>query len=102
MAAQRLLADDPRVRAHLSQRPLARVFDIDRETAEPKQHLASYVTGSGISLTSVYGIGPIIAARFLSEVIDINPYPTGTRRPANGTAPLSASSGRTQRTYSGG
>jgi transposase len=97
-AAQQLLADDQRVRAELARRRLARVLDIDRETAVLKHRISGYVTASGTSLTSIYGIGPIIAARFLAEVVDINRYPTRNAfASVNGTAPLAASSGRTQR-----
>jgi transposase len=97
-AAQELLADDQRVRAELARRRLARVLEIDGETAELKHRIAGYVTASGTSLTSIYGIGPIIAARFLSEVVDINRYPNRNAfASVNGTAPLAASSGRTQR-----
>jgi transposase len=97
-AAQELLADDQRVRAELARRRLARVLEIDGETAELKRRIAGYVTASGTSLTSIYGIGPIIAARFLSEVVDINRYPNRNAfASVNGTAPLAASSGRTQR-----
>jgi transposase len=97
-AAQRLLAGDTRVRAELARRRLARVVEIDRETAELKQRIAGYVAASGSSLTSIYGVGPIIAARFLAEVVDINRYPTRNAfASVNGTAPLAALSGRTQR-----
>ena len=97
-AAQRLLADDSRVRAELARRRLARVLEIDQEAAELKHRIAGYVTASGTSLTSIYGIGPIIAGRFLSQVVDIHRYrDRNAFASANGTAPLAASSGRTQR-----
>jgi transposase len=97
-AAQHLLADDTRVRAELTRRRLARVVEIDRETAELKQRIAGYVAANGSTLTSIFGVGPIIAGRFLSEVVDINRYPNRNAFAAtNGTAPLAASSGRTQR-----
>ena len=97
-AAARLLADDTRVRAGLARSRLARVVEIDAQTAELKQRIAGYVAASGTSLTSIYGVGPIIAARFLAEVVDIHRYPNRNAFAAtNGTAPLSASSGRTQR-----
>lgn len=74
------------------------MLDIDRETAELKRRIAGYVSASGTNLTGIYGIGPIIAARFLAEVVDINRYPNRNAfASVNGTAPLAASSGRTQR-----
>jgi transposase len=97
-AAQRLLVGDTRVRAEVARRRLERVLEIDRETAELKQRIAGLVSASGSSLTSIYGVGPIIAGRFLAEVVDINRYRgRNAFASANGTAPLAASSGRTQR-----
>jgi transposase len=97
-AARQLLDGDTRVRAEVARRRLARVLDIDGETAELKQRIAGFVAASGSTLTSIYGVGPIIAGRFLAEVVDINRYRgRNAFASANGTAPLAASSGRTQR-----
>ena len=74
------------------------MLEIDVETAELKQRIAGYVAASGSSLTGIYGIGPIIAGRFLAEVVDIHRYrDRNAFASVNGTAPLAASSGRTQR-----
>lgn len=49
-------------------------------------------------MTEEYGIGPLIAARFIAEVVDVRRYPTrDTFAATNGTAPIPASSGRTVR-----
>ena len=46
----------------------------------------------------VCGIGPIVAARILGEVGDVRRFPTeATFAATNGTAPIAASSGRTER-----
>jgi transposase len=46
----------------------------------------------------MHGIGPVVAARLLAEVVDIARYPNrDTFASANGTAPIPASSGRTVR-----
>jgi len=96
--ALQLLDGDTRVRAELTRRRIARVAEIDRETADLKDRIAGLVRASGSTLTSIYGVGPIIAARFLAEVVDINRYPNrNTFAAINGTAPLAASSGRTKR-----
>lgn len=56
------------------------------------------VAGHADHVAAIYGAGPIIAARFLAEVVDVDRYPTrDTFTSANGTAPLAASSGRTVR-----
>ena len=97
-AAQLLLADDQRVRAEVTRRRLARIVAIGLEAASLKVRIAGLVADTGTSLTGIYGVGPIIAARFMAEVVDINRYPNRNAfASANGTAPLSASSGRTQR-----
>ena len=49
-------------------------------------------------MTDLYGIGPLVAARFIAEVVDVRRYPDRNAfAAANGTAPLPASSGRTVR-----
>jgi transposase len=93
-AAQQLLDGDTRVRAELSSRRLARVVDIDHETAVLTRRVAGHVAASGTTLTGLYGVGPIVAGRFLAEVVDINRYSSRNAFAAiNGTAPLAASSG---------
>ena len=73
---------------------ISRVLAIDAEAAELKRTLASLVDASGTSLTSEYGIGPLVAARFLAEVVDDRRYPNRyTFAAANGSAPIPASSG---------
>lgn len=97
-AAQLLLADDQRVRTEVTRRRLARIVAIDVEAAALKLRIAGLVADTQSSLTGIYGVGPIVAARFMAEVVDINRYPNRNAfASANGTAPLSASSGRTQR-----
>jgi transposase len=82
----------------VTRRRLARIVAIDVESAALKLRIAALVAETGTSLTTIYGVGPIIAGRFLAEVVDINRYPNRNAfASANGTAPLSASSGRTQR-----
>jgi transposase len=93
-----MIADDTSVRAGLTRRRLERIVAIDTEAAALKRQIADLVESSGTSLTQEYGIGPLIAARFLAEVVDIGRFPTrDTFAAANGTAPIPASSGRTVR-----
>ena len=97
-AAAQLLDGDTRVRAELARRRLARVAAIDAEASQLKRRIAGYVAASGSSLTRLHGVGPIVAGRFLAEVVDINRYAGRNAFAAiNGTAPLAASSGRTKR-----
>ncbi len=96
--ALELLAGDDTIRATVCRRRLQRVLDIDEETAALKRQLATMVEATGTTLTDMYGIGPVIAARLIAEVVDPRRYPNrNTFAAANGTAPVPASSGRTTR-----
>lgn len=98
VAALELLDGDATVRAGLCTRRLLRVQQIDVEVAELTKQITSLVDAFGTNLTGIYGVGPIVAARFLAEVVDVRRYPNrNTFASANGTAPLPASSGRTVR-----
>ena len=82
----------------MCRRRLERVIAIDAETAELKQQITRLVAAADTTLTELYGVGPLVAARFLAEVVDIRRYPNRNAfASANGTAPLPASSGRTVR-----
>jgi transposase len=97
-AALELIGDDTSVRAVLCRRRLERVLAIDTETAELKRQISKLVAVADTTLTDLYGVGPLVAARFLAEVVDIRRYPNRDAfAAANGTAPLPASSGRTVR-----
>ena len=97
-AALELISDDTSVRATLCRRRLERVIAIDTETAELKRQITGLVAAADTTLTDLYGVGPLIAARFIAEVVDIHRYPNRNAfAAANGTAPLPASSGRTVR-----
>jgi hypothetical protein len=56
--------------------------------------IAALVATSGTTLTSLYGIGPVIAGRILAEVGDVARFATkDTFASYNGTAPIEVSSG---------
>lgn len=93
-----LTAEDRSVRADLTRRRLERVLVIDAEAAQLKRQISALVTEAGSTLTDIHGVGPLVAGRFLAEVVDARRYPTGNAfAAANGTAPIPASSGRTVR-----
>jgi transposase len=93
-----LIADQDSVRAVLCRRRLERILAIDAETADLKRQIAQLVAAAGTTLTDLHGIGPLVAARFIAEVVDVRRYPNRNAfAAANGTAPLPASSGRTVR-----
>ena len=88
-AAVDLLSDDSSIRATLCRRRLERVIAIDAETAELKRQIGELVAAADTTLTDLYGVGPLVAARFIAEVVDIRRYPNRNAfAAANGTAPL--------------
>lgn len=97
-AVLELLEGDERVRAELTRRRLVRVLAVAAEAQAVRKRITVMVAGHADHVAAIYGAGPIIAARFLAEVVDIDRYPTRDAfASANGTAPLAASSGRTVR-----
>jgi transposase len=86
------------VRGELVRRRLTEVSRLDREIAQLNRRIAVTVPQTGTTLTEIPGVGPFIAAKILGEVGD----PSRIRSKAafavlSGTAPLPASSGKTQR-----
>lgn len=97
-AARRLVEADTTVSARLVCAQLERLEVLDTEIRARKRELEALVATSGTSLTRLCGVGTVVAARILGEVGD--PGRFGTRHKfarTNGTAPVPASSGRTQR-----
>lgn len=93
-----LLDGDDRVRAEVTRRRLRRAGEAIAEARAVRRQIAALVAGHADHVAAIYGAGPIIAARFLAEVVDIDRYRTRDAfASANGTAPLAASSGRTVR-----
>ena len=66
---------DSSIRATLCRRRLERVIAIDTETAELKRQISKLVAAADTTLTDLYGVGPLVAARFIAEVVDIRRYP---------------------------
>jgi transposase len=97
-AAHGLLDGDTSVRAELTRRRLARLASLDAEIAELYEQISAAVEKTGTGLRSIHGVGVLIAARILAEVVDVRRYPTRHAfASANGSAPIPASSGRTVR-----
>jgi transposase len=96
--ARSLLRGDRSVRTELLRRRLSELCRLDRQVAEMDRRIAVAVEATGTTLTEIPGVGPFIAAKILGEVGD----PSRIRSKAafavlSGTAPLPASSGKTQR-----
>lgn len=96
--AEELVAPDASTRAELARRRIARMRELDGELRELEKRLAALVRWSGTTLTEMVGVSTITAARILGEVRDVRRFSTPSAfASANGTAPVPASSGRTQR-----
>jgi transposase len=96
--AGRLLRRETSVRAQVAKRRIGRLRKLDRQIAELATEIAALVQQTGTHLTEIVGIGPLLAARILGEVASVSRYPSAAHfASANGTAPIPASSGRTDR-----
>ena len=70
------------------------VRTLDRKIADLDERIEAEIEVSGTTLTEVFGIGPILAARIIGRVDDVARFPTKAHFASYaGTAPLEASSG---------
>jgi transposase len=98
--AQALLArirpadDVAAVRLHIARDHLAGIRALDARLKSIAGQIAALVTASGTTLTSLFGVGPVIAGRILAEVGDITRFASKDKFASyNGTAPIDVSSG---------
>ena len=97
-AARRLIADNASVRAGLVRDALDRVDELEAAAVKLEKQIEVLVKASTTSLTTLVGVGAINAARILGEVIDVSRLSGQAAFGAlSGTAPVLASSGRTDR-----
>ena len=81
-------------RCELAAELLADIRHLDAQRREVKKKLATAVKASGTSLTEVFGVGPVIAATVIGDVVTVARFPTRDHFAAyNGTAPVEVSSG---------
>ena len=68
---------------------------LEQRIAAVEARIKAAVVQSNTSLLELFGVGPVLAARFLGEVGDIGRVPSKHHFAAHtGTAPLEASSGQ--------
>src|SRR6266702_1436954 len=68
---------------------------IDAQLRAARKTLTTAVQAVGTSLTTLFGVGPVIAAAGIGDVKDMSRFPSRDRFAAyNGTAPIEVSSGR--------
>lgn len=97
-AAERLLAKERGVQGGLARRRIDALRRLDREIRQLEREIAQSVQASGSGLPRLVGLSCLSAARIIGEVGDIGRIPSKARfARMNGTAPIPASSGQTQR-----
>lgn len=98
VAATALLRGDRSVRADLIGERIAEIRRLTKKIADLEKLIAGKVKASGTSLTTLHGIGSVVAAKVLGEVGDpARVRSKGGFAMLTGTAPLEASSGATKR-----
>jgi transposase len=92
-------AGAPAVTRHqLAQELVADVRHLEQRTAAVEARIRAAVAQSNTSLVQLFGVGPVLAARFLGEVGDVGRFPSKHHFAAHtGSAPLEASSGQVVR-----
>ena len=74
------------------------VRTLDRKIADLNGRIEAEVEASGTTLTEIFGIGPILAARIIGTVGNVSRFPTKAHFASySGTAPVEASSGEVVR-----
>src|ERR671921_78402 len=87
-----------RLRRRLASEVLRDVRTLDRKIADLERRIEAEVEASGTTLTEIFGIGPILAARIIGTVGDVRRFPTKAHFASySGKAPLEASSGEVVR-----
>jgi transposase len=87
-----------RLRRQLASEVLRDVRTLDRKIADLDGRIEAEVETSGTTLTEIFGIGSILAARIVGSVGNVGRFPTKAHFASySGTAPLEASSGEVVR-----
>jgi transposase len=83
-----------RLRRQLASEVLRDVRTLDRKIADLNERIGAEVEASGTTLTQIFGVGPILAARIIGTVGSVARFPSkGHFASYSGTAPLETSSG---------
>ena len=85
-------------RKRIARELLADVRRLDRQVKAASQTLRTAVCEHGTTLTEVFGVGPVLAAKLLGHAGDITRFPSRDHFASyTGTAPVEASSGDVRR-----
>jgi transposase len=103
VAGKLLAANRPRGAVNVERKALARQLlvdlrRLDRSLAASRQRCAAAVSASGTTLTQVFGISDVLAAKILGHTGDVARFETADRFASyTGTAPIEVSSGELTR-----
>ncbi len=87
-----------RLRRRLASEVLRDIRTLDRKIADLNGRIEAEVEASGTTLTEIFGVGPILAAKIIGAVGNVARFPTGAHFASySGTAPVEASSGEVVR-----
>ena len=87
-----------RLRRELASEVLRDVRTLDRKIADLNGRIEAEIEASGTTLTQIFGVGPILAARIIGTVGDVARFPNKAHFASySGTAPVEASSGKVVR-----
>ena len=87
-----------RLRRRLASEILRDVRTLDRKIADLNARIEAEVEPSGTTLTEIFGIGPIMAAKIIGRVGDVGRFPTRAQFASySGSAPVESSSGEVVR-----
>jgi transposase len=76
------------------------VSRLDAQLRETKRRIAAAVTASRTTVTTLFGVGPIVAATVIGDVGDVSRFPSRDHFAAyNGTAPIEVSSGGRRKVF---
>jgi transposase len=87
-----------RLRRRLASEVLRDVRTLDGKIADLNGRIEAEVEASGTTLTEIFGVGPILAAKIIGTVGNVARFPTKSHFASySGTAPVEASSGEVVR-----
>ena len=87
-----------RVRRRLASEISHDVRTLDRKIADLNERIEAEVEASGTTLTEIFGVGPILAARIIGTAGNVERFPSKAHFASySGTAPVEASSGEVVR-----
>jgi transposase len=90
----RLAGPAAEARGELAAELLAGIRHLDAQRREVKKKLTTAVKTSATSLTEIFGVGPVVAATVIGDVVTVARFPTRDHFAAcNGTAPVEVSAG---------